>query len=229
MADIAGDLKCPNCQEMLQPPITVCENNHNVCGNCKPTLNSCIRCGGLLSETRNYDIENLIRMSTITPPLTPTDCLCPFTNAASVQCSWSGKLEEVKKHVMQLHDKKVVEKSGKFSMTFTDVSTQASYMTVMYTMGEVFVRRAQLKDNIFYLAVLYVGPMKNVAKYKYTFNLNKKNGVESVTVCQRTRSFTENCEDVFKSGSCIKLHYDVISEFMLDNCDLPNVMEISKV
>ena len=174
-------------------------------------------------------MENLVRMSMTLPPLTPTECFCPFASVTGVSCQWSGKLEEVKRHVMQVHEKKVVEKNGKFSMTFTDVSNQASYMSVIYTLGEVFVRKAQVKDDVFYLAIMYVGPMKNVTKYKYTLTLNKKNGVESVTVCQRTRSFTENWEDVFKSRNCIKLHYDVISDFMFDNCDLPNVMEISKV
>ncbi|PSN44226.1 hypothetical protein C0J52_19742 [Blattella germanica] len=139
------------------------------------------------------------------------------------------RLREVKKHVTHSHDKKVSERSGKFSMVFTDVSKHASYTTAISALGEVFMRKAQIRDEVFYLTVMYVGPLKNSAKYKYTFTLNKKNAVESVTVCQRTRSFTENCDDVFRSRNCVKLHYDVVSDFMLDNNDLPNVMEITRV
>ena len=91
------------------------------------------------------------------------------------------------------------------------------------------MRRAQIRDEIFYLVVMYIGPQKNASKYKYSFTISRKNSVENISICQKTRSFLENFDDIYRSRNFVKLHYDVVSDFLLDSIELPNVMEISKV
>jgi hypothetical protein len=157
------------------------------------------------------------------------ECVCPVSVINGLQCSWRGKLDEIKKHIIQNHDKKIADKTGKFSMPFTNVTPQATYSIVISTLGEVFMRKAHIKDENFYLVVLYIGPQKNASKYKYSFTISRKNSVENISICQKTRSFLENYDDIYKSRNCVKLHYDVVSDFLLDSSELPNVMEISKV
>jgi hypothetical protein len=161
-------------------------------------------------------------------PLT-AECGCPMSVTTGLQCSWTGKLDEIKKHIIQNHEKRVSDKTGKFSMPFTNVTPQASYSIVISTLGEVFMRRAQIRNENFYLVVMYIGPQKNASKYKYSFTISRKNSVENISICQKTRSFLESCDDIYRSRNCVKLHYDVVSDFLLDSCELPNVMEISKV
>jgi len=221
------DVLCTFCREVVKPFIKLCEKEHYVCSRCTPPpLESCPACNQ--QGRRNSVVEAVTRLSVKDASLT-AQCGCPVSVTTGLQCSWTGKLNEIKKHIIQNHDKKIADKSGKFSMPFTNVTPQASYSLVISTLGEVFMRRAQIRDENFYLVVMYIGPEKNASKYKYSFTISRKNSVEIISICQKTRSFLENRDDIYRSRNCVKLHYDVVSDFLLDSSELPNVMEISKV
>jgi len=66
-------------------------------------------------------------------------------------------------------------------------------------------------NGMFYVVVQYIGPPENAAKYQYRVKLVNKENTEGVTKMHLTRSFDENLEDVFKSGNCWKLHFDVVN------------------
>lgn len=222
------EFECTSCKDGISPRATICETGHAVCNRCGRLLEDSPICAGSPHEARSYATDDFARLA-IPEPHSTVECNCPISLTFRSQCPWAGKLEEIKKHIIQNHDKRIAGKSGKFSMPFTNVTPQASYSLVISTLGEVFLRRAQIRDDNFYLVVMYIGPIKNASRFKYSFTINKKNSVENISICQKTRSFTENCEDIYRSRNCIKLHYDVVSHFLLDNSDLPNVMEISRV
>ncbi|PNF30035.1 hypothetical protein B7P43_G05847 [Cryptotermes secundus] len=222
------EFECTFCKDNIRPPATVCETGHAICSRCGRFLEDHPTCAGSPHEARCFATDNFARLG-IHEPYPTVECNCPVSLTSRSQCPWAGKLEEIKKHIIQNHDKRIADKSGKFSMPFTNVTSQASYSLVISTLGEVFLRRAQIRDDNFYLVVMYIGPIKYASRFKYSFTINKKNSVENISICQKTRSFTENCEDIYRSRNCIKLHYDVVSDFLLDNNDLPNMMEISRV
>lgn len=227
---LQSEVECASCKDNIKPPSTRCDKGHNICNKCRPLLQVCPTCRKTYHGARNYVAENVARLTVYNQALPTIECSCPISITSGLQCSWTGKLEDIKKHIIQHHDKRIVDKSGKFSMPFTTVAPLASYSLAISTLGEVFLRKAQVKDENFYLVVMYIGPQKNAGRYKYTFTISKKNSVESISVCQRTRSFVENCDDIFRTRNCIKLHYDVVSDFLLDSSnDLPNIMEISRV
>jgi len=223
------DVQCTFCREVVKPFNALCEKGHYVCNRCTlPPIESCPSCDKIPQGRRSSVVEAVARLSVKDASLT-AECGCPVSVTTGLQCPWTGKLDEIKKHIIQNHDKRIADKSGKFSMPFTDVTPQASYSIVISTLGEVFMRRAQIRDENFYLVVMYIGPQKNASKYKYSFTISRKNSVENISICQKTRSFLENCDDIYRSRNCVKLHYDVVSDFLLDSSELPNVMEISKV
>lgn len=222
------DMQCASCRDSAKPPVTLCEKGHNICNRCRPLLESCPSCDKDAQSARGYAAENARRVSVKDVSIT-AECGCPMSVTTGLQCQWTGKIDEIKRHIIQNHDKRIADKSGKFSMPFTNVTPQASYSLVISTLGEVFMRRAQIRDDNFYLVVMYIGPQKNASKYKYSFTISRKNSVENISICQKTRSFLENCDDIYRSRNCVKLHYDVVSDFLLDTSELPNVMEISKV
>jgi hypothetical protein len=223
--DVHGELRCAACDCDVTSPAALCENGQKICNICKPFLGGCLTCG----KSFHYVTENVARFTAHEVALPTTDCSCPISVTSGLQCSWTGKSEDIKEHIIRNHDKRIADKSGKFSMPFTNMTPQASYSLVISTLGEVFMRKAQIKDHNFYLVVMYIGPQKNASKYKYSFTISKKNSVENISICQKTRSFLENCDDIYRSRNCVKLHYDVVSDFLLDSSDLPNVMEIRKV
>lgn len=222
------EYSCSSCEDCVRSPAKFCEKGHAICSRCRRLVESCPFCGGSFQGARSFRTETFARLS-IRESQATVECNCPLSVTSLSQCPWTGKLGEIKKHIVQKHDIITADKSGKFSTPFTNVTPQASYSLVISTLGEVFMRRTQIRDDNFYLVVMYVGPPKNASKFKYSFTINKKNSVENISICQKTRSFTENCEDIYRSRNCIKLHYDVVSDFLLDNSDLPNVMQISRV
>jgi hypothetical protein len=223
------DIQCTFCREGAKPFSALCENGHYVCSRCTtPPLEICPACDKNPQGRQSSAVEAVARLS-VKDASPAAECGCPVFVTTGLQCPWTGKLDEIKKHIIQNHDKRIADKSGKFSMPFTDVTPQASYSLVISTLGEVFMRRAQIREENFYLVVMYIGPQKNASKYKYSFTISRKNSVENISICQKTRSFLENCDDIYRSRNCVKLHYDVVSDFLLDSSELPNVMEISKV
>jgi hypothetical protein len=223
------DVHCIFCREDVNPFIVLCEKGHCICNRCTASpLENCPACDKNLQGRRISAVQAVARLSV--KDASPTaECGCPVSVSTGLHCPWTGKLNEIKKHIIQNHDKRISDKSGKFSMPFTNVTPQASYSLMISTLGEVFMRRAQIRDENFYLVVMYIGPQKNASKYKYSFTISRKNGVENISICQKTRSFLENCDDIYRSRNCVKLHYDVVSDFLLNSSELPNVMEISKV
>jgi hypothetical protein len=223
------DALCSICREFAKPGVTICKKGHYVCSRCTSSSNeSCCACDKYPHSPRSPAVETVFKLPVKELSLT-AECDCPLSAITGLQCSWSGKLDEIKKHIILKHDKKITDKSGKFSMPFTNFTPQATYSILISTLGEVFMRKAHIRDENFYLVVLYIGPQKNASKYKYSFTISKKNSVENISICQKTRSFLENYDDIYRSRNCVKLHYDVVSDFLLDNSELPNVMEISKV
>jgi hypothetical protein len=81
----------------------------------------------------------------------------------------------------------------------------------VFALNEVFFFRFQVIYDTLYAVLLYIGPNENAAKYKYKVEFVNKDDTEGVTVMHLTRSFDENLDDIFKSGNCVKLHYDVVS------------------
>jgi len=223
------DVQCIFCKEVVKSFIVLCEKGHFICRRCTlPPLESCPACDKNLQGRRNPLSDAVARLLVKDTSLTAV-CGCPVSVTTGSQCPWTGKIDEIKKHIIQNHAQRIHDKSGKFSMPFTNVTPQASYTLVISTLGEVFMRRAQIIDENFYLVVMYIGPQKNASKYKYSFTISRKNSVEIISICQKTRSFLENCNEIYRSRNCVKLHYDVVADFLLDSSELPNVMEISKV
>ncbi|KDR15651.1 E3 ubiquitin-protein ligase sina [Zootermopsis nevadensis] len=181
-----SEVECASCKDNIKPPSTRCDKGHNICNKCRPLLQVCPTCRKTYHGARNYVAENVARLTVYNQALPTIECSCPISITSGLQCSWTGKLEDIKKHIIQHHDKRIVDKSGKFSMPFTTVAPLASYSLAISTLGEVFLRKAQVKDENFYLVVMYIGPQKNAGRYKYTFTISKKNSVESISGVMET-------------------------------------------
>ena len=99
----------------------------------------------------------------------------------------------------------------------------------IFAYNEVFVSLFQEKDNIFYAVLRYVGPAENAAKYKYRVEFVNNDNTEGVTVMHLTRSSGEKLVDIFESGLCVKLHYDVVNRLADKMSRLKYKIEILKV
>jgi len=119
-----------------------------------------------------------------------------------------------------------VEGDFKFLYNLTD---GVNLFCFLFAYNEIFFSLFQEKDNIFYVVVLYLGPAENAAKYKYRVEFVNNDNTECVTVMHLTRSSAEKLVDIFESGLCGKLHYDVVNRLADKMSRLKYKIEILKV
>ena len=108
------------------------------------------------------------------------------------------------------NNKKCFDVEGDFKILYKLTSYMKCFCFI-FGYNEVFFSLFQGKDNIFYAVLLHVGPPESAAKYKYKVEFVNNDDTESVTIMHLTRSSNEDLDKVFKSGNCVKLHYDVVS------------------
>jgi hypothetical protein len=147
----------------------------------------------------------------------------------NVKCSWAGSYDDIKKHLMEEHRGECYEYvDGKFRV-LSNIAARMSLSQIVFALNEVFFLRFEANFGTLYAVLLYVGPAENAAKYKYKVEFVNKDGTEGVTVMHLTRSSDENLGDIFRSGKCVKLHYDVVGRLRDEMSKLKFKIEILRV
>jgi E3 ubiquitin-protein ligase SIAH1 len=243
------ELECPVCTEYMIPPITLCENGHNICSKCRPKMKECPNCRRTLLLARNLALEKLINKIKYPCCNRKTGCEesfhldqivrhqgnclhglydCPLAQAPGILCFWQGPRSEVRKHVDMNHKHRVTEAVSRLSVYTRVFDSAYKYCRVIYALGEVFYQQFDIKGEIFYFVVQHVGPNITDSKYKYEFTLESSDGDEKIQVSHYVLSVKMNIDDIRKSGKCVKLHSDVVKNFMEDD-SLKFEMEISEI
>jgi hypothetical protein len=126
------------------------------------------------------------------------------------------------------HKNRVTEAVSRLSVYTRVFDTKYKYCRVIYALGQVFYQQFNVKEGSFYFVVQHVGPANADDKYKYEFTLESSDGDEKVQVSHCVQSVKINIDDIRESGKCVKLHYDVVKNFMEDG-SLKFEMEICQV
>lgn len=228
------ELECPVCMECMQPPITMCENGHNICPNCKPKLSNCPSCTKPFLQVRNLALENLSRQVTDQkcqqqPVRVSQSVECPFTRISKDICSWKGTLLGMKDHVKNFHNNlnDTNEANGVFSVVLIGLSPAQHYRKAMFISDELFYIYWRIKDDSFYCAVLYVGDKEKCSKYKYKFTLTTESDDKKISMSFPTRCILEDLEELLQSGDCVVLKYNTVLKFMNTNMYLECEFQIS--
>jgi hypothetical protein len=117
---------------------------------------------------------------------------------------------------------------GKYRV-LKNIAVPMSLSQFVFALNEVFFLRFQANNDTLYAALQYIGPAENAAKYKYKVKFANKDNTEGVTVMHLTRSFGDKLDDVFKSGNCGKVHYDVVRRLRDESFKLKFKIEILRV
>jgi hypothetical protein len=230
------ELECPVCMECMKPPITMCENGHSICPNCKPKLDTCPSCTKPFLNVRNLALENLSRQVTDQdgpqqPVRLSESFECPFTKISKDTCPWRGPLMGMKDHVKVYHNNvnDMRETNGVFTVVLTGVSPAQHYRKAVLISDELFYIYWQIKDDSFSCAVLYVGHEGRCSKYKYKFTLATENGDRKISMSFPTRHVLENFEEVLNSGDSVILKYNTILKFLNTNMYLECEFQINAI
>ena len=219
------------CMEYMRPPIILCANGHNICHICKQKMHRCPTCREQLLNTRNLALEDLARQVIYPCKYRSYGCteilghdkidghqatcryspqVCPVAKLAIGNCSWTGSYSDIKGHLKENHLEECcecVEGSIQFRYRLTNHMWGFCFI---FAHNEVFFLSFFENDNILHVFVRCIGPAENAAKYRYRVEFVNKDNTESVTVMHLTRSAGEDLGDIYRSGNCGKLHYDVL-------------------
>ncbi|KAJ9581393.1 hypothetical protein L9F63_023428, partial [Diploptera punctata] len=192
--DIMSELKCPLCTKMLVSPITMCINGHNICSNCKPKLKKCpiIR----ILNTRNLALEhmtNKIEISCsyrvngchqkILPqdmrehksrcPYAPTTC--PIAKELGLYCTWNGVRDGLKDHIFSKHRNETLMHEGNDMAIITEYSPRETYLRHVIAYNNIFYRRIEVRDYMWYCTLYHLGSKEETSKFKYKISFENEN------------------------------------------------------
>ena len=235
--DLRKELECPICYEYMKPPISMCENGHSICSDCKPQLKNCPSCRRPFLPTRNLALESLSTMfvSKNTTPKSSESAAnkysCPFSTISKENCAWAGSLHDMKGHIKNSHSNRndTHKSNGRFNVVLTDLSNERHYRKAVWSGDELFYAVWEIKGGNFYCAVLYVGPKKNSAKFTYKFSLTTDNSMKNISMTLQTQSVVTSMEKFFTPGDCVLLHYDTVLKFLNSDKFLHCAFEINPV
>jgi hypothetical protein len=241
--DLLQELECPVCMEYMLSPITMCEKGHNICSNCRSVLNKCPTCNQQFINARNVSLENLARDVQYPCIYRKSGCKklifqeqitehqaecpygshkCPFAKLANDNCKWEGAVADIKSHIRAEHHRRVSVVTGKQSI----VCTNYTYCRALFAVGEVFLYFSKVKDGIFYICVLYVGPKERASDFKYKIRITTTDRRETASMTLMTRSFTEDVQEIFGNGNCAFFHYNFVTNCTRVFKGLPIEIEI---
>jgi hypothetical protein len=233
----------------MRPPIRLCANGHKICDICKQKVTKCPTCREGFVNTRNLVLEDLAAQVMYPCKYRSYGCtetfkhykivghqatcryspqVCPVAKLAIGKCSWTGIYSDIKGHLQENHLEECceyVEDDFKYIYEFSDMK----FFRFIFAYNETFCSLFLEECYIFYAVLQYVGPSENAAKYKYKVEFVNKDNTESVTVMHLTRSAGENLDELYRSGKCGKLHYDVVSRLTDEQSNLKFKLEIIKI
>jgi hypothetical protein len=236
--------------EYMRPPITFCVNGHNICNICKPKICDCPTCRQPFSDIRNLALETLARDIKYPCTYRKYGCkqmfahdkigehqdkcwycpqACPYVKLEKETCNWTGNYSDIKGHLKDKHGELWCDYVEGNVRTLHGFHTPERYRIFVFAYNEVFYRTFHVKDDTVYALLLHIGLPENAAKYRYKVEFVNNDKTEGVTVMHLARSVAENLDDIFKSGNCGKLHYDVVSRFKNEEGNVKFTMEICRV
>ena len=224
---LLSDLECPVCMEYMVPPIKMCTNGHNICSRCRESVQCCPVCRAVFLETRNVALENIVRRQKYPCANKQMGChdllsiehiaehnavcvygkiKCPLNLYTT--CSWNGTKNDLKEHTKSAHPGYFVEASTSHS------SSCRGSLAIISCFGELFTSYQIKKDGRLYGAVQLIGTSSEASKYKCEFNLLAANGIEQISKTFLVRSYAEDFETIFNSGTCFYLDEKAVKYFL---------------
>jgi hypothetical protein len=243
-------LQCPRCKEYMVPPISFCENGHNICSRCRGKVKRCFNCQEPYLRGTNMTLEAIARQVLYPCIYKENGCQdsfpvnlildhqdncrysafgCPIVLVGPKICPWKGSLSQMRDHLLNNHNNYIWEGNGEHISKKTGVTATGLYNEVIIAFGEIFYVQFRGQDRNYYGLVKYIGPKGQAKEYKSSVSIVSKDGIEKVSACYATSSYVEDTEDVIADGKCLKLHFDVVRKLLDNDGNMYTSVEISKL
>jgi len=243
-------LQCPRCKVYMVPPISFCENGHNICSRCRGKVKRCISCQEPYLRGTNLTLETIARQVSYPciyrangcQDLFPVNLIldhqencrysafsCPIILVGPKICPWKGSLLHLRDHLLINHENYIWEGTGAHIRKKTGITATGLYNEVIIAFGEIFYVQFRGHDKNYYGLVQYIGPKGQAKEYKSSVSILSKDGIEMVSACYLTSSYAEDIDDIITEGKCLKLHFDVVRKLLDNDGNMYTKVEISKL
>lgn len=186
-------LECAYCREYMLPPITSCDNGHQVCNGCRVFLATCLVCYRPYLDIRNYRLENIATTSVFPCTKRPYGCneivsmdavirhqntcpygnftRCPYAVLPGRSCTWHGPTTDVRYHIHTQHESNIIEVRGTFVSKLPKLRHHIGLLhQVIFTLNELFLCVWEKVEYDFCFSVFYIGP--NIKARYFQYNLS---------------------------------------------------------
>jgi E3 ubiquitin-protein ligase SIAH1 len=246
LKQLLEQLECPVCLEYMGPPITFCENGHNICSSCRPELERCPTCRQTFLKARNVALEKLAIEVECPCPNEPYGCAiyfpislirhhrnvceyipldCPMKK--SLKCEWKGTFKNMKDHITEVHTGWATDMSEMKHFLIKKFRKNKQCFRIFYIKNNIFFQQFEVIENAFYYVIQCVRAEEIGSKFRYEFVL--QNDDEKISVCSMTGSNKVDVKEVYKSGECVKLYYDTLERFLGKENSLEFDVQISEI
>lgn len=237
-------LQCPVCLDTMTRPIIQCQVGHSMCGNCitANSLKLCPQCRKPLSNTRNYQLEQLIenmdkclRVQCFYAPrgckfqISPKEkddheLECRYRNFrcegdkfAKWNCKFSGSLEQVYDHFKKTHP---VWSDYKTDCTRNVDLTKDSYDVQMISFFNGanyfwYKHKVNTAKSKVYFVIQFVGTRKQSSSFYYEFEVHDRSQpVRKFKITEICASDTANVEELFDKEKCVAMSFETVRNFL---------------
>ncbi|KAF2882721.1 hypothetical protein ILUMI_23454 [Ignelater luminosus] len=183
-------IECPLCNDCMSSPIYQCQTGHSFCKTCISKLNDCPLCHRVLTQTRNYVLEDVINQflhindvvgyssacTNINIPESRCDLYkCPLKNLKN--CMWNGDFRDLVEHCKNNHGGYIDGANSEFLYTLTVDSSER--FRLLYFNGSLFRFCRKYENEEFSVNIQLVGPGKQSGDYYYGCSLVDANMVNN--------------------------------------------------
>jgi E3 ubiquitin-protein ligase SIAH1 len=155
--------------------------------------------------------------------------VCPVAKLGNGNCSWTGRYNDIKGHLKANHLEICCEYTEDGIQVLYRLTDDMMCFGFIFAHNEIFFTTVLENENTLHVVVHYIGPAENAAKYKYKVEFVNKDKTEGVTLMYLTRSAGENLRDIYRSGNCGKLHYDVVFRLADEESKVKLKLEIIRI
>ncbi|VEL16455.1 unnamed protein product [Protopolystoma xenopodis] len=195
--DLISLFECPVCYDYATPPIIQCQSGHIICESCRPKVDTCPTCRGILGNIRNLALEKLavsVRFPCKYSACGCTEllhyqhkslheencyfrscnCPCPGTS-----CPWTGQLDKVMTHLLISHKNITTLQGEDIVFLATDINLPGSvdWVMIQTCFGHNFMlvleKQERLREHRFYALVQMVGNQMQVQQFVYRLELRR--------------------------------------------------------
>ena len=234
------DLECPVCLNYMTSPISMCDNGHSTCGECRPRLQVCSLCNYNFADVRNLALENIIEEIRFCcknayngcTEMFPADqiknhevsCLkgpiiCPFNKFPNNKCDWVGHIKEFKMHALANPTTHV----SIFRNNFLS-KANLTVKVLVFVFDEIFLFYKLKNADNWYFIVMMVGNAAQASKYTSIFTLSENNGRNKIVFTADVKHYEEDIAVIINNNDCCEIIGRVAQKFVYEN----EVHEIQK-